>query len=207
MRGILVAAVVMSASAAPALADDAEPPATFHKGQVGLSARLGLGVYGIATYDNKYYCGALDSTTSSGYAPVCTGRSPFALDLEGSYGVTRSIELALELRLGFERDFGAAPGMDGPRPLHLAPGARFFFSEAKHTKLFVQPQLVFDFSGYKDGAGNDRGTDFGIRGIEGFWIDLHRTYGIYVYIGETAEFARWLYAGFEGGFGFQGRYP
>jgi len=66
---------------------------------------------------------------------------------------------------------------------------------------------VLDFAGYQDAAGTSRGTDFGFRGIEGFWVDLHRAYGLYVYVGETATFARWLYFGFEGGFGFQGRYP
>ena len=86
---------------------------------------------------------------------------------------------------------------------HLAPGARFFFSEAKHTKLFVQPAVVFDFAGYDQRSGND----FGIRGIEGFWIDLHRSYGFYFWIAETLEFSRWLSATFEGGIGFQGRYP
>ena len=205
VRICCVLAVIMAVS--PAHADDAEPTTTFHKGQFGFSARMGLGVYGIATYEGKYYCGKEDLSTSSHNAPVCTGRSPFALDLEASYGVGRAVEVTLELELGLERDFGGAPGLDGPRPLHLAPGARFFFSESAHTKLFAQPELVFDFADYKDAAGTARGTDFGIRGIEGFWIDLHRSYGLYFYVSETATFSRWLYIGVGGGFGFQGRYP
>ena len=72
---------------------------------------------------------------------------PLALDLEGSYGVSQRIELVLELRIGLERDFGTTPSESGPRPFHVAPGARFYFSEAKRTKLFVQPELVFDFAG------------------------------------------------------------
>ena len=182
-------------------ADDSEPPVTFHKGQFGVSARLGLGVRGIATYENTVYCGKTDPQAEHGFASVCTGRTPLSLDLEASYGVTRSIELVLELRLGIESEFGPAPGADGPRPLHLSPGARFFFSEAKRTKLFVQPQIVFDF------AGHERGNDFGVRGLQGFWIDLHRSYGLYFYIAETLQFSRWLSAAFEGGIGFQGRYP
>ncbi len=185
---------------APALADDANLPATYHKGQLGISVRLGLGVRGIATYDDQDYCGTIDKE-DGGFASVCTGRTPLALDLEASYGVARSIELALELRAGLEKDFGIDPNQSGPRPVHLALGARFSFSETKRTKLFVQPMLVADLS--------DRmqGNDFGVRGIQGFWVDLHRSYGIYFFVGETLEFSRWLSASFEAGFGFQGRYP
>ena len=195
MRVIRVIAVLW-VLAAPALADDVEP-ITSHRGQFGLSARLGLGVRAIATYDRTVFCGSdVDDR-------VCTGRSPMSLDLEASYGIKDSVELTLELRLGLERDFGATPGGDGPRPFHLAPGARFFFAEAKRTKLFVQPSLVFDFASYQQRDGND----FGVRGIEGFWIDLHRSYGLYLYVAETIEFSRWLSGGFEAGVGFQGRYP
>ena len=203
MRAILVLMVV----AAPAFADDSEPPVTFHKGQLGISARFAIGERAIATYDNKYYCGKLDSTAKYGNAPVCTGRAPFALGLEASYGVASHIELLLEMRLGLERDFGPSPTAEGPRPFFLAPGARFFFSEAKRTKLFVQPEVVFDFTSYKDAAGMDRGNDFGVRGLEGLWVDLHHAYGIYAFVGETLEMARWVDASFEIGAGFQGRYP
>jgi hypothetical protein len=87
--------------------------------------------------------------------------------------------------------------------LFLAPGARFFFSEDKRARLFVQPSLVIDFADYAQASGND----FGVRGIEGFWIDLHHSYGLYFYIAETIQFSRWLSGGFEAGIGFQGRYP
>lgn len=205
MRAILllVGAFTVSATVSGrAWADDgAEPPKTFHKGQLGISTRFAVGARGIVTYENTVYCGKTDSAAEHGFATVCTGRSPLALDLEAAYGVAKSVELTLELKLGVERDFGTAPGMEGPRPFSLAPGARFFFSEAKRTKLFVQPSLLIDLANY------DRGNDFGVRGIEGLWIDLHRTYGIYFFVAENLEFSRWLSASFEGGFGFQGRYP
>jgi hypothetical protein len=205
MRVILGLAVV--AAAAPAHADSIdEPPATFHQGQVGFSARLGLGFRGIAPRNDMLYCGVTDSTARYGYAPVCTGREPLAIDLEAAYGVAQHIELLFELRVGLEKDFGATPGTDGPRPLSIAPGARFFFSEAKHTKLFVQPMVLVDLASYQTTAGN-RGTEWGLRGLEGYWIDFHRTYGMYVFIGESAQFSPWLQAEFEGGVGIQGRYP
>ena len=193
MRAILV--VLLFAS--PAWAEDTEASLTGHKGQFGLSARMAVGVRAIATYDRTVFCGAEVEDR------VCTGRAPMSLDLEASYGFTSSIEATLELRIGIESDFGSAPGAEGPRPFSISPGARFFFSDTKKAKLFVQPALVFDFADYAQRGGND----FGVRGIEGLWIDLHRSYGLYFYVAETIEFSRWLSGGFEVGAGFQGRYP
>lgn len=197
----LTCAILSSVFAGSARADDTELPVTFHKGQFGVSARLSLGVRGIATYENNVYCGKTDPEAEFGYASVCTGRTPLALDLEFSYGVKPTIELLLEMRLGVETEFGSMPTADGPRPFWLSPGARFFFSEAARAKFFVQPQIVLDLTGH------ERGNDFGVRGIEGLWIDLHRSYGLYFFVGETLEFSRWLSASFEVGVGFQGRYP
>jgi hypothetical protein len=201
-------AVVLFGVAAPASADDdGAPPTTFHKGQIGLSARFGLGVRGLATY-NSDYCGELDPTAKNGNAPVCSGRSPLAFELEAAYGVAQHVELLVEMRVGIEKDFGSVAGAnDGPRPMFVAPGARFFFSEAQHLKLFIQPEVVIDFAHYKDASGMDRGNDFGVRGLEGIWLDFHRAYGIYAFVGETAEFARWLSGEMEFGAGIQGRYP
>jgi hypothetical protein len=160
-------------------------------------------------YDRTVYCGDTDPATSTGNAAVCTGRAPLALDLELGYGVARRIDLVLELRLGLESDFGATSltAEDGPRMFHLSPGARFFFSDSAKTKLFTTAQAVFDFSGYEDLAGGTRGTDVGLRNLSGLWFDLARAYGIYVYIGETITFSRWLKFEGEAGVGIQGRYP
>jgi hypothetical protein len=189
---------------ATAHADD-EVPAT-HKGQFGLSLRLGLGVRGIATY-NSDYCGVLDSTAKNGNAPVCSGREPFAIDIEPSFGVAKAVELVFGLHLGLEGDFGPTAATDGPKAFRLEPGARFFFSESGHSKLFVQPALVVDFTNYLKPGGGSYGNDFGVRATEGYWLDLHRAFGFYVFVGETAEFSRWLSAALDFGIGFQGRYP
>jgi hypothetical protein len=203
MRALLLLVAITTT----AWADDGEAPAASHKGQFGVSVRSALGVRGIATYENTRYCGKTDASAQYGFASVCTGRSPLALDVELSYAFAKRIDVVVEIRLGLERDFGANPALDGPRPFHLSPGARFFFSEADRVKVFVQPQLVFDFSGHRDQAGNAIGNDIGVRGIQGVWIDLHRTYGAYVYVAETLQFSRWLSASFELGVGFQARYP
>jgi len=202
MRRLVFASLML---AAPALADDAQP--ITHKGQVGLSARVGIGFSGIAPYQKTTYCGQTDTTTSTGYAAVCSERAPFAIDLEASYGVAPSIELTLGFTFGVEHDFGNAPGASGPVPLRLAPGARFFFSEAGRSKLFVQPQLVFDFTGYKDANGANLGTDVGVGALEGYWFEVRHAVGAYVFVGETIGVVRWLSGNFEGGIGIQGRYP
>ena len=161
----------------------------------------------IVTYDNMIYCGDTDPQAAFGFSSVCTGRAPFSLDFELGYGVGRQVDLIAELRVGLESDFGVSPtGAAGPRVLHLSPGARFFFSEGSRLRLFTTAQLVIDFSGYEDAGGAGRGTDFGIRNLSGLWIDLHRRYGFYVFVGETASFARWMRFELEGGVGFQGRY-
>ena len=85
-------------------------------------------------------------------------------------------------------------------------GARFFFSDAKTSKLFTTTQLVLDFSGYEDAGGASRGTDVGVRNMNGLWFDLDRAYGFYAYIGETATFSRWLRFELEAGVGFSGRF-
>jgi hypothetical protein len=137
---------------------------------------------------------------------VCTGRAPLAIDFEAGYGVARAIDVFLELRIGLEPDFGTPGSDDGPHPLHVSPGARFFFSEAGRSKLFTTAQLVLDFAGYDDATGDGLGADFGVRNLSGLWFDLERAYGVYVFVGETATFARWLQFELEAGIGIQGRY-
>ncbi|CAN5850084.1 hypothetical protein BH11MYX3_BH11MYX3_03050 [soil metagenome] len=199
--------------AAPApVAPRAAPPESVdsfsHQGMFEVSLRLALGLRAIVPYDKTDYCGASDSGTSTGNAPVCTGRSPFSLDLELGYGLKRRIDVFAELRLGIQGDFAPTLGSseEGPRMLHISPGARFFFSDAKSTKLFTTAQLVFDFAGYKDPAGADRGNDFGIRNLNGLWLDLEKAYGFYAFIGETLTFSRWLRFELEAGIGVQARY-
>ncbi len=189
----------------PAPAPEA-PVRLSHKGQFELSARLALGLRAITPYHEEY-CGKQDATASNGFAAVCTGRAPFSLDFEIGYGVGHRVDAFIELRLALEQDFGASPSAtEGARLFHVSPGARIFFSDAGKSKLFTTGQLVLDFSGYEDPAGKKLGTDFGVRNMSGLWVDLDKAYGFYVFIGETATFARWLRFELEAGVGIQGRY-
>ncbi|MEO8840530.1 MAG: hypothetical protein ABI591_15500 [Kofleriaceae bacterium] len=187
-----------------ASADDDIP--TTHKGEFGISARFGLGVRGIATY-NSDYCGVLDASAKNGNAPVCSARSPLFLDLEPSFGVAKNVELTLGFHLGIEGDFGPTPTSTGPHAFRIEPGARFFLSESGHSKLFVQPSLLLDFTNYEKPAGGTYGHDFGVRVNEGYWIDLHRAVGLYFFVSESVELARWISADLDAGIGIQGRYP
>src|SRR5690606_19830604 len=137
-RVALFVAALPAPAAAQIAADPAPGPAApapaapreGHAGQVQLSLRTGIGLRALVPYEKGDYCGELDSSTSSGYAPVCTGRAPFSIALELGYGVTSKLDTILELRIGLETDFGSTPGTtSGPRMFHLAPGARFFFSD------------------------------------------------------------------------------
>jgi hypothetical protein len=178
-----------------------------HKGQLEASLRLALGLRAIAPYDDQSYCGVTDTSAKNGNAPVCIGRAPFSLDFELGYGIARAIDLIVELRVGLEQDFAASPSLgDGPRMLHLSPGARFFFSDSGKAKLFTTVQLVLDFAGYQDLANKDRGADFGVRNLNGLWFDLDRAYGFYAYVGDTLTAARWMRFELEAGIGIQGRY-
>ena len=175
-----------------------------HEGKVGISARLGVGLRAIATYDEKAYCGSVDSTVTSGNAPVCLGRAPLAFGLEVSYGLTRRVDLLAELELGLEQDFASTPSTnDGPHLVWLSPGARFWFSEAAKTSLFVTAQALLDVSGYKGVSG----ADVGVRSLQGYWYDISKSFGLYIYVSENATFARWIDLELDVGIGFQGRYP
>ena len=215
LRACLAAGALLLGAAGPAAADapasEASPRAgaadLSHKGQLQGSVRLGVGLRAITTYDNDVYCGDTDAQGAFGFAPICTGRAPFSLDFEFGFGVARRVDAILEARIGLEGDFGAAPtGGGGPRMLHLSPGARFFFSEGSRSKLFTTAQVVLDLSGYRDATGAKRGTDLGIRNLSGLWFDLSRLYGVYLYVGETASFARWLRFELEGGIGVSARH-
>ena len=193
MRRAVLGLVVFLA--APAVAE----PREGHRGQVELSVRTAVGWRAIVPYGKGDFCGQLDATTSSGNAPVCTSRAPFAFDLELGYGVDKTADLFLETRIGLEHDFGATAGSgEGPRVFHLSPGVRFFFSDSPTFKLFTTAQLVIDF---------ERDTDVGARNMNGLWFDLSPSYGVYAYVGPTLTFAHWLRFELEGGVGFQYRYP
>lgn len=179
-----------------------------HKGQFGLAVSLMTGGRFIKTYDGEY-CGDRDANgATSGNSTVCLGRIPVAFDLSFSYGVTSSIELLLDLRLGIERDFGGdVSDSDGPRLRHYAPGVKFYFADTGLLKFFSTAQVAFDDTGYTSPTGEELGMDVSVRNANGIQLDFHDAYGAFAFFAEDVAFRRWMTAGVEFGAGFQGRYP
>jgi hypothetical protein len=176
-----------------------------HLHQFGLGLQLAVGMRAINPYSDTF-CGTVGDNGNSNQA-YCLARVPMTFDFELSYGLKPALEALFEMRIGVERDFGTSSGASGPHVHQFAPGARFFFSESGRSKFFSTAQIVFDTSAYQDTSGSDRGVDLGIRNINGFWFDIQKQYGVYIFFGEEAGFKRWLSASLEAGLGVQGRLP
>ena len=187
-------------AAPPPIEDDT--PKDHHK-QIGVGLQIPLGFRLIAPYDGEW-CGQ-EGENENANAEVCLGRTPVTFDFEFAYGVKPNLEVLLEVRLGLERDFGATTGMtdNGPRLFHWSPGVKFYFSEAKTSKLFSTAQVVFDHTSYDQ----VEGFEFALRNVNGLQFDLHPSYGLYVFVGEEMAFRRWFSLAVEAGLGIQGRYP
>jgi len=172
-----------------------------HHGQFGVHAQGGLGFRFIAPYKDDLYCGQLldDGTPKR----VCSERSPISLSLGASYGVSKSLELLMEVRFGLEQDFGIAPMSDGPKQLQFAPGLKIYIRDAGLTKFFSSLQLLIDTTEYDqvDGA------DIGLRNVNGLQFDFHRTVGVYFFFGEAVGFKRWFEFELDAGVGMQIRVP
>ncbi|MBI4511921.1 MAG: hypothetical protein HY698_19970 [Deltaproteobacteria bacterium] len=196
---VLVVAILLLPSTARAGQVEAKGTGVthYHKGQVGVHAQAGAGYRVLMPY-NSEFCGQAGKT-------VCTGRSPTFLELGISYGVTRSIELLADVRLGLETDFGAGSA-EGPRALAIAPGIKVFVEETGLVKFFSTLQGVVDFTDFAF-TGVKEGADLGLRNVNGILIDLHANYGLYAHFGETFGLRRWLRFEIDGGAGIQGRFP
>jgi hypothetical protein len=198
--------LIEGSTLAPVPGESSEPDAVAeikdHFHQFGLAIQIPVGVRAVAPYDGEW-CGDRGENGSSN-AEVCVNRQPATFDFELAYGLKRNFELMLELRVGIERDFAAsASASGGPRLFHWSPGVKFYFSQAKISKLFSTAQIAFDHTGYAGEAG----TDFFVRNVNGLQLDLDQSYGVYFFIGEEFAFRRWLSLAVEAGVGFQGRYP
>lgn len=176
-------------------------PGFNHKGQIGLHLQGGVGYRGIFPYDEEF-CGELKD--DGGNRSPCLDRSPFTLDIGLGYGVARMVELFLEISVGLEKDVGVAPGDEGPHGVALSPGIKAYLGELGHTtRFFSTLQLPIDFTSFDQVDKND----LGIRNINGVQIDLHRTFGLYVFFGEQVSWRRWLRFEINAGLGAQVRFP
>jgi hypothetical protein len=174
--------LVGSAVAAPE-PDPRAPSLDGRRGRVAGFVQLGAGYRGIFPFDEEY-CGEDDPDKA-----YCLGRSPFALEIGGAYGLTRALEVMASLGFGLETDFGAAPGADeGPRTVVFAPGVRLALTEVGSGWLTATLELPIDFSSYDQADA----VDVGVRNRNAVEVPIGRLVSFYGFFGETATWRRWF---------------
>jgi hypothetical protein len=182
--------------------DVLNPNALSHKGQVGVSLGVGTGYRGILPYDDGEFCG--DKNDMGANDDLCIGRSPFSLDIGLSYGISRKLELLLEMRVGLEADFGSSTTADdGPKVSRFAPGVKLYVRDVGVTKFYSTLQLVIGTTDYPTNSTKD----FGIKQTNGLQFDLHKTVGVFFFFGEQTGWKRWLRFEMDAGLGIQARFP
>jgi hypothetical protein len=171
-----------------------------HTGQLTLYANVGVGYRAIFRYDQAHYCG---ETAKS----VCATISPPFLELGLGYALSSHVEMMVDVRLGLVGDFRPDTSTaDKPRVLAFQPGIRFYIDDEGSLKWFTGFAVSIDRTDYS-ASGVTGSTDVGIRNQNGLLIDLHRTFGMYVYFGETLSFVRFMRFEIDGGLGLQARFP
>ena len=109
------------------------------------------------------------------------------VELGVGYGITDAFELLVDLRFGLGDDLEPELSTDdAPKQFVISPGIRVFIDDAGSLKFFTTLQLAIDRTDYsRNVVGKE--TDFGVRNVNGLLIDLHRTFGVYVHVGETDQ--------------------
>jgi hypothetical protein len=169
-----------------------QPPSLVHKDQFGVELMPGTGYRIIAPYKDGISCGQQANR-------VCTGRLPFFLDVQPSFGISRHWDVVVDLRFGLETDFNQA------HEFEVAPGFRYWVDPDLSAKFFTTIQGVYDLSPQHDPGVKD--YDFGVRNANGFMYEVMRNLGFYLQFGETLGLVRWLRFEVDGGVGVQARFP
>jgi hypothetical protein len=169
-----------------------KPPSLVHTMQFGVAVLPGTGYRGILPYEENVDCGQLGKR-------VCAGRLPFFIDAELSFGVARNWDLLVDLRFGIEPDFTTT------RQFAVAPGFRYWFDPELEAKFFTTLQFVIDATDQQSSM--VKNNDFGVRNANGFMFEVMSNLGIYLQVGDTFAFRRWLRFEIDGGVGVQARFP
>jgi hypothetical protein len=171
-----------------------------HKNQIGVSGQIGIGYRVLFRYENTDFCGTDGKS-------VCTNTTPPFAEVGLSFGLSSTVELMTDVRLGLGDDF-VPEGSAGPAPraLVISPGLKFYVDDQGSLKFFTSLQLALDLTDWSaDGIAD--GLDVGVRNVNGLLLDLHRTFGVYLFVGETVGVIRWLRFEMDGGIGMQARFP
>jgi hypothetical protein len=169
-----------------------KPPTLSHFLQFGIAVLPGTGYRGIFPYQEMVNCGQPGKR-------VCTGRLPFFLDVQPSFGFANHWDLLVDLRFGLETDFTR------DREFAVAPGFRYWVDPQEHSKFFATIQAAFDTTSQHDPTIHN--NDVALRNSNGFMYEIMRNFGVYLQFGETIGFVRWLRFEIDGGLGVQARLP
>jgi hypothetical protein len=170
-----------------------QPPSLVHKDQFGVSVLPGTGYRIIAPYHN------MNVSCGQGINAVCTGRLPFFMDAQPSFGFARHWDVIVDLRFGIEADF------NGSHQFTVMPGVRYWVDPELETKFFATFQGIYDLNPQHDSRIKD--YDLGVRNANGFMFEVMRNLGFYLQFGETLGLVRWLRFEVDGGIGVQARFP
>jgi hypothetical protein len=165
-----------------------------HYQQFGIALLPGTGYRGIFPYQEMINCGQPGKR-------VCTGRLPWFLDVQPSFGFGDRWDVLIDLRFGLEQDF------TGTHQFAVAPGVRYWVDPEEHTKFFATLQIAWDTTPQHAAATLSHNDDVALRNSNGFMFEVMRNFGVYVQFGETIGFLRWLRFEVDGGVGVQARLP
>jgi hypothetical protein len=186
---------------APAATTRTEPPKKFaplktgkltHDLQFGIAVLPGTGYRGIFPYQEMIDCGQPGKR-------VCTGRLPFFLDVQPSFGFGVHWDVLVDLRFGLGQDF------TNSHEFAVAPGVRYWVDPDENAKFFATVQMAYDTTAQHNTKLTN--NDFALRNSNGFMYEVMRNFGVYVQFGETIGFVRWLRFEIDGGIGVQARLP
>jgi hypothetical protein len=163
-----------------------------HYLQFGIALLPGTGYRAIFPYQERIDCGQPGKR-------VCTGRLPFFLDVQPSFGFANHWDVIVDLRFGLEGDFTAS------KEFAVAPGVRYWVDPQEHSKFFATIQAAYDTTSQVDKTIHN--NDVALRNSDGFMYEIMRNFGAYLQFGETIGFVRWLRFEIDGGVGVQARLP
>jgi hypothetical protein len=196
-RGLCLAVLTVVVAVWPAVAGATDfpplvPPSFSHRSQFGLAVLPGSGFRVIVPYGENVYCGQPNER-------VCSGRLPFFLDVQPSYGLGPHWDVLVDLRFGLEEDFART------HQLAFAPGFRYWTDAEARLKFFSTLQLAYDTTQQHDSA--IHGYDLAFHNSNGVMGEVMPDLGFYVQLGDTVGFVRWLRFEIDLGVGVQARFP
>jgi hypothetical protein len=163
-----------------------------HKLQFGFAVLPGTGYRTIFPYQENVGCGQVNKR-------VCSGRLPFFLDVQPSFGFALHWDVLVDLRFGLEQDF------TDTHQFAVAPGFRYWTDPQEPIKLYATIQIAYDTTAQRDDLKHN--NDVAFRNSNGVMFEVMRNFGIYVQAGETIGFVRWLRFEIDLGVGVQARIP